>query len=340
MSHEVLNPLPRQNGAENHPVIFPPDESIWRKYSANHEFPLSTLASIVLHLFVLMLMVAFGAMVFHWSSDHDLTIEPVQFAEDGGGGGRPEGGANPETLTPGEEPGKVQDTEVTDAALLPGIGQIITRNTPNPSGDEVSKTFDRDFREPKPDPSKQIGPQGRGGDGDGGGLGKGHGPVKGDKSGIGTNRKPMRTDRWAIAISYFGGRELYEEWAEMEAVILIPDGKNENGKAFYRVYYDLTARHPKPKLETAESVETRGRIWFTDRNPDSVRNLSAYLGYSVPPPFIAFFIPKDLEEELMRKELAYRKKTEEQLQGWETVFEVNRVGDKFVARVLRQEKKK
>jgi hypothetical protein len=57
---------------------------------------------------------------------------------------------------------------------------------------------------------------------------------------------------------------------------------------------------------------------------------------------MAFFIPRELEEELLKKELAYKGKKEDQLEGWFTTFDVKRLGDKFDARVISQvnEKKK
>jgi hypothetical protein len=338
---ECMTVEPKNGGAGHQPLIIPPEESIWRKYSPNHEFPLSTLASLALHVFVVMLVVLFGALVFHWGNQEAPSIGTVYSEDDeGGGGGRPEGGANPQSYLREEVAnGKLEDMEITNQPKLQDL-RIVTDVAPNSSGDEDSKAFDRDFREKLPDPSKLVGPHGIDGGGDEGGEGDGHGPKKGDKSGNGPPRKKLRTDRWAIALSYSDGEGLYREWANFQAIILIPEGTNAAGQKQYRVFYDLTSKAPRGKLETVESMQTQKRIWFTDRNRESVAALANYLGYSTPPKFIAFFIPKKLEDELLRKELAYARQSDEtKMQGYETIFRVSRVGDRFNAVVLEQKKK-
>ena len=333
---------PKNGASGNPPIVIPPEESVWRKYSANHEFPISTLTSVALHVFVVMLVVLFGAMVFRWGTSEPPQVSTIRVFDPResprGGGGQTDGGANPTEL-PDRNPGRIDDPEVTSARRLPDDLHIVTSNTPSTNADEDSKSFDRDFREKFPDPNAKIGPKGRGGSGTGGGKGKGNGPHDGDGSGEGG--PALRTDRWAIALSYTDGEGLYREWSNLHAIILVPEGKNAAGQSQYRVFYDLTTKAPRGRLETVESMQTQGRIWFTDHNADSVAALARYLGYSTPPKFIAFFIPKKLEDELLAKEMAYAKKKDEaQMQGYETTFRVSRVGDRFNATVIEQKKRK
>lgn len=336
---ENMTAEPTNVGGGHQPLLFPPEESVWRKYSANHEFPLSTLTSVALHVFVVLLVVLFGALVFHWNGAEPPAVGMVKFSDDAGGGGELSGGANPvDTTGPEQLPGKVEDPEITNGPRMPADLHIVTNHTPNADLDDQSKSFDRDFRELRPDQSKLVGPFGKGGPGDHGGKGPGHGPGDGPGTEDGVYRA-KRTDRWAIALSYYDGEGLYREWANLQAIILVPEGKYAAGQKQYRVFYDLSTKAPRGKLETIETMQTHGRTWFTDRNRESVAALARYLGYSPPPPFMAFFIPKTLEEELLAKERAYRKKTEEQLQGWETVFRVRRIGDRFDAIVLEQKRK-
>src|SRR5262245_5447152 len=119
MSQEVRTPFPEQkNGSANLPILIPPEESIWRKYSPNHEFPLSTLASVALHLFAAMLVFTLGAIVINWGSEPPApALGQVQFPNPGGGG-QLDGGANPETALDSEHsPARIDDPDVTSEWL-------------------------------------------------------------------------------------------------------------------------------------------------------------------------------------------------------------------------------
>lgn len=311
------------------PVIFPPEETVWRKYSAHYEFPISVLSSVSIHFFVFMMVVLFGALLLGLGHTDPPEVETVEFA---GGGGPGDGASTPQEVqeVAMKEPEltfKLDDVNIDDSTKRENLAADLT------SEDQFKGQFD--------DPTKRVGEQGKGGSGAGGGLGDGFGTGEGSGSGPGKQkRRAKRTDRWALAMRYSNGEELYQEWAKMKAIIVIPEGQLEKGDyTKFRVYRDLSTKAPQGKVETRETLNTLNRVWFFDRNRDSVRELSKYLGYSAPPRFIALFIPRELEDELLRKELGYKNRKEEQLEGWETIFEVSRVGDRFNARVLEQKKK-
>jgi len=71
-------------------LLVPPEERFWKRYSPNHEFPLSSASSALMHLFALGIL-ALGAHSFaNWA-----TPVPIDAIEIGGGGGRPEGVEGP-----------------------------------------------------------------------------------------------------------------------------------------------------------------------------------------------------------------------------------------------------
>jgi hypothetical protein len=156
------------------------------------------------------------------------------------------------------------------------------------------------------------------------------------------NKRVIRADRWGIAMRYSNGEELFAEWAKMKVIIVLPEGDPDAKNDFtkFRVYRDLTTKPPEGKVETGATLNTLDRVWFFDPNRDSVGEMAKYLKLEKPPKFIAYFIPRELEEELLKQELAFANKTEAELnEGWQTTFQISRDGEKFVARVLEQKKK-
>ena len=72
--------------------LVPPDERFWQRYSPNHEFPISSASSFLIHLFVLGCLIL-GARTFaNW--DRPVDVDALIM---GGGGGRPEGEEGPNT---------------------------------------------------------------------------------------------------------------------------------------------------------------------------------------------------------------------------------------------------
>src|SRR5271156_2761416 len=67
----------------------PPDECFWKRYSAHHEFPLSSVSSVVAHCIMGLALVLIGYVVLHRHED-PLPMDTIALS-DGGGGGNPEG---------------------------------------------------------------------------------------------------------------------------------------------------------------------------------------------------------------------------------------------------------
>ncbi len=98
----------------------------------------------------------------------------------------------------------------------------------------------------------------------------------------------------------------------------------------YLVYRDLRAP-AKGKIEDFASIN---RIFWVDDKKDSIRSLAAAMEVSIPDgPIVAFF-PPELEAELLRKELSYRGKKEEDIKA--THFKINVRGGNFVPEVVEQ----
>src|SRR5438094_7589603 len=89
------------------PLRVPSDETVWKRYSAHHEAPLSFVGSAALHALAVALLVVWGFLVYLWfqSEAKPLRIETIHMPGGGGltknGDGEPGGAA-----LPGGEPGQ------------------------------------------------------------------------------------------------------------------------------------------------------------------------------------------------------------------------------------------
>ncbi len=63
---------------------------------------------------------------------------------------------------------------------------------------------------------------------------------KADESMSGNRRK--RPDRWGIQLTYNNGEELYDEWAKLNAVILVGPTMEEVKKNSFLIFRDLSRR--------------------------------------------------------------------------------------------------
>jgi hypothetical protein len=179
--------------------------------------------------------------------------------------------------------------------------------------------------------------KGEGGSGTGGGKGSGVGT--GEGSGVGAGKEGTiaqriaRKNRWVMNFSTFDGRDYAKQLEDLGAIVAAPM-PGEGGK--YTVIKNL-ARPGKKEVMT--DLVSLNRIWWTDDNPRSVRELAQALEIKFIPPVLIAFFPQDLEARLADMEMEYAKKhgndVREEMIG-ETVFQVKRRGAKYQPEVSEQ----
>jgi hypothetical protein len=319
-----------QTGAK---VLLPPDESLWRKYSAHHEFPLSTLASVVLHAFVILMVAMFGAILFNWRSDQEPPeVGNLIFA---GGGG--EGGGDPDASEDPSNQLVFDPTRRGDAnPQLEYIPEDLRR--PEDSAQarliEQAQTADRKTRGIN-DPSLRPGSSGRGGPGSGGGRGRGIGLGEGQGSGPGkATQRARRMQRWDLSFGHDNTPEEYiRKLNNLQAILLVPGPDDQ-----FRVYRDLTQRPLRGRIEPRAEINKLNRIYFVQDDPQHLEALIHILGLDSPPRYLAAFFPRSLEEELLRTELAHAGLTEEGIDQKKlaTKFTAERREERWVVRVVEQ----
>jgi hypothetical protein len=324
----------------------PGEEPIMVRYSPHHEFPLSTVTSVGLHALVLGLLIIGGILIARLNWGGDVPPPPSNaVAMAGGGGGNPNGVGNgpgdgatgdPEAPdAPLEDPNepvvvgqreKLQDAR-KDMKQLPEFNDEEGKRLIEEGGKEVTKILNL-----KSDVRKKLNAglaagKGQGGSGSGGGKGDGTGTGSGGKVGPGTGSadRAKRPARWTLLFNTRDGRDYRKQLQAFGALLAIPDPNSPDG---YLVIRDLD--HPKALAEDIAKIE---RIYWIDDKPASVRSLSAALDMPAPAHFIVFF-PAEFEEKLLRLELNYRGKQENEI--LETRFEVRRFEGTYEPYVISQ----
>src|SRR6516164_5882712 len=199
----------------------PEDERFWRRYSPHHEFPLSSAASIAVHILSIALLILGGILAAKWGfGDSDKPIPLSIMDEPGGGGdpaGQPEatGGAGaiqpkdaatndvkPDTVAQSTTiPKEELNTPTADPLSLPkiedpGIRWIDESNQALAGLAQLDKDARQKLFNSLGDRSR-----GQGGSGSGGGKGAGHGPGTGVGTGPGEGKlttRQKRVLRWVI----------------------------------------------------------------------------------------------------------------------------------------------
>jgi hypothetical protein len=330
----------------------PPDERFWQRYSPHHEFPLSSVISLGLHLVIvaLLLLAAWVAFYFVNQANKPLPVEAVQVIPDGGGGGNPQGVGNRpgvgETAPLPEDTGNQQTEpsnpkpnvkldplevgaadplkvpEIKDKTDLPGVSEDAIKSLKSVSENARKALF------------SGLAGKGQGGPGEGGGKGTGVG--SGTGSGIGEGKlseRQKRVLRWAMVFhTESGGPDYLRQLVNLRpgggAILAIP--QPPDGTTF-RVIRDL---HRRPVQANVEDIRNIHRIYWVDDQPSSVDGLARALGIAPPPFFVAFF-PVELEQHLAKLEHDYRGLNEDQIE--ETKFTVVPAdGGTYQARVLSQ----
>ncbi len=317
------------------------------RYSPHHEFPLSTVTSVALHMLVIGLLIIGGILIakLNWGGDvKPPPADAVAMEPAGGGGGNPngvgtgpgDGGGDPDApdapLADPDDPvqyspkrEKLQEAR-KEALKLDEFPDEQGKRLIEEGGQAVDKILNLkvDIRKKL---NAGIAGKGKGGSGSGGSEGGGRGTGSGDAVGPGTGNadRAKRPLRWTLLFNTRDGHDYRKQLQAFGAFLAVPDPKDPDG---YLVIRDL--EHPKPAAEDIAKIE---RIYWIDDKPQSVRSLSSALGMPPPPHFIVFF-PAEFEEKLLRLELNYRGKKENEIN--ETRFEVRRFEGTYEPYVISQ----
>jgi hypothetical protein len=304
-------------------ALVPEDEKFWQRYSPHHEFPLSSAASVALHVMAIAVLVLGAVLAAKWGlGDFEKPI-PISIMDEPGGGGQPQGNdtgtgaegavqskeanetpSNPVTQAP-PTPKENLDAPKVDPLTLPqpqdASGRYIDESAEAMKGlakldEQTRKNLFNSLRDPA---------KGKGGTGTGGGKGGGTGTGTGSGTAPGEGNlstRQKRVLRWEVNFRVMSPEDHLRQFAALGAILAIPDPQGR-----YHVFRDLDRR-----IGRVEDLSNINRIWFIDRNPETVAGISSVLRMPQPPVLIAFF-PEDLEKRMADMEQRYRGQREDDI---------------------------
>jgi RNA polymerase sigma factor (sigma-70 family) len=140
-----------------------------------------------------------------------------------------------------------------------------------------------------------------------------------------------RTVRWQLHFSTDNGKDYAEQLAALGATVAIPDGDSDTR---YRVFRDLSQRPAKSEVE---DLVKNDRLFWIESSKKALTGLGKVLGWKEVPKQMVVFFPRYVEDDLLRKELAFANRKEEEIQ--ETEFRIRRTATGYDVEVVGQKAK-
>jgi hypothetical protein len=289
--------------------LFPPEERFWQRYSPEHEAPISTVSSVVLHILMFTLLVALSLGLLNFTRNTEpigVTVVEVDpdFDTPSSDSGAPPGGGGPVAVEKRDDRIKFEELEElpkapavrVSAAELPldlrddpALQQAITADT---EAVKRLEGLDKSLREQLfAGVAKAPGPPGPGG-------GKGQGK---EGSGTGVSTKTgTRVMRWTMKFNTFDGFDYLRQLRAMKAILAFPQA---NGRV---VTYDLSKMPHTPETGDLRKIN---RMYWIDNSPESMRGIAVALKLRFLPNQMIAFFPEELERRLLGAELDYMDRT-------------------------------
>jgi hypothetical protein len=305
----------------------PPEEEFWEKYNKRLEFPLSTVSSILLHVFVGALLVFVLVRLMNREEPPQVPLKLVEVGglDDAGEGSAGSGGQEDPFIRADGDPITRQIESLSDPTKLPEVNDVKqTIKYLDPEGNlPVSNSnlaaladLDKKLRDKLLGSREGAGNEpGRGYDGT---AGKGPGG-KGADSTFGRNL------RWVLRFKVTGGSDYIAQLRAMGAEILVTVPNTDPPK--HILVKDLSNPTSHRIATDADTSALAQKIRFSDNRPSVVKEVAGVLGLDFTPKAFWAFFPKEVEQELERKEKNYRNRQPDQIE--ETIFRVTVRGGNY-----------
>jgi hypothetical protein len=307
-----------------------PEIKFWKRYSPHHELSLSSVLSILLHTLLVGLLLLIGILVVRSRDSGPLETSIVAIDEGPGNGG---GGGNEEVVPHRREAGQRMTPAAAEPSLPKNPDKVLAVPQPAPvhlapdnSGERIIGDAEKAAEELAAKTRalrdrllKQQQEQGPSTSGPPGGRAKGPPRAR-------IERQAQRMDRWVLTFETRDGFDYLRQLEALGAILAVP----LEGDRFL-VIRNLKQRPARGTVENAADIQ---RIFWIDDKPESVRSLARALQLEQVPSHVVAFFPDQLEEDLLRKELAFRHRHEEEIR--KTYFRLERHGSRFEPVVVDQ----
>jgi len=317
--------------------LAPPDEEFWDKYSPHHEFPLSTIGSVAMHIGVFAALAGLLWLAFK-STISDKTPVPMRSMIVHGDNSGPSGSGMGGGTEKGEEnipQNQVIPKPVVPDAVMEQVSPEVKRFLPNVPSNTAGLRPEDLKNIPKyagldPELQRKL-MEGASGN-KGTGKGEGAGGAGAEGKGAGTAGDPSssasRGIRWDLNFKTSSGQDYLEQLRAMKATLVIPQPSD------WRTYKSYRLTEANPAGEEFDLSRLPG-LHFIDDQAAAVSGLARAMGLAFSPPRMLAFFPKDIEEELARLEREFRGRKESEI--FSTSFRVVVRNGKPHIQVIEQE---
>jgi hypothetical protein len=308
----------------------PPEEEFWERYNKRLEFPLSSVATVLLHVLVGTLI---ALILLQMENKEDRSSVGVMAMDVGGlddfGAGSQGGGGREDPLVEriNADPATAEYESLADLDKFPEVKEQTVKLI-DPSGTmpitraniAAYKAMDKAMAD------RLFGAQRGTGNTPGKGVGlPGTGP-----GGSGADSTLGRNLRWTLRFRVNSGRDYLNQLKTMGAKILVPKPGTEQCV----VVDDLSNPTNHRVLGKDDLGPYIGLLKFADSRAEAVGGVAGVLELDFRPKTFFAVFSKDFELDLSRKEKAYQNKRPEQIE--ETVFKVSVGGGSYDVQVELQ----
>lgn len=314
----------------------PPEEDFDEKYNKHMEFPIALVAAVMIHVMGGAIIIFLFLVVMGSGPDKSgvpVKLVNLQGFDESGEGSAGSGGVDDPTFKSEGDPLDAPDKSLLDASKLsevkeklkeymdPSMG--ITAIAPENAQklDALSDSIKKKLLGAKRGAGSEKG------SGYDGSQGKGPG-------GTGADSTLGRSMRWVLRFTVAGGRDYLEQLKTMSAILLIPEPGTD------KCTFIEDIKNPRnQRIASDDDMRMLGdRIKFGETRPSEVKAIAQALGLEFTPKSVWAFFPKELEEELTRKEKSFRGRQPDDIE--ETVFTVRVRGGNVDIRVDSQTPKR
>ncbi len=323
----------------------------WRRYSPHFEMPISTIISISLHVFVVLLF-ALGLTAFAKRNHRPPSVGCVAIVDGDGDGaapgfgddGRPSGagsgiGGDSGTALESSTASSNDNMPVSTTPAAQLDTDIEADDAPETDFSDVGSTVSAgSVTRGAQDAAKRLAQglnragRGTGSSGDGTGAGSGgDGTGGGGQGGGGGNAaqgRSARQARWILRFNTRTASDYIDQIKGLGATIAFPgDGGT----------YTCLNLNTKPPGKTTRKESDITEMFWMDQDPGSVQRVANELGMTARSGYFVTFLPQSLEDKLFKLELAYRGLSEDRIKS--TDFEVVRTGGSYDVQVVAQQQR-
>ena len=292
----------------------------WQHHSTHGEFPWSSVISLVLHLFIILLVIGLAAPLLRQDRTPPA-VDVLYVGEDvtaaAGDSEEPPGDDVMESTfedSSEQPPDEMETTELEEVSEPDPVDveiEVQDVGTELREEEDAVRQAQSALQQAKDALARNLGQKSKSPGGGGGGSGP--------------TGRAARPARWILNFNIASPTDYLRQLDGLGATVAFPLSGDE-----WLYFYNVSSSNPTSKRRT---LANENRLYWVNDNASSVASVARELGVQ-PTPLMAAFLPLELEERMLKLELAHNNLEEDEIAS--TQFEVVRRGGKYDVVVSHQ----